>query len=142
MRKTFYKADLARKEKDYEHNLLERFSVVLPSSVKVTIIADRGFSNVCLLEKMANLGFSHVVRLRKNLIVKMQDGTKCDTQEVGISWSILPILGNRHDGPGQTSRQSYCSQIIRHARAIDTRPKRRYIYSDISGRHVCSTIFD
>ena len=58
-----------------EDTLLERFRGLVPESVRVTVVADRGFCDTALYEHLVRLGFDYVIRFRSNILVESVDGT-------------------------------------------------------------------
>ena len=60
----------------YEYLALERLREVLPTGVKATILADRGFGDHKFYEKCRTLGFDFVVRFREIITVKSADGER------------------------------------------------------------------
>lgn len=60
----------------YEYLVLERLREVLPTDVKATILADRGFGDHKLYEKCRTLGFDYVVRFREIIAVTSAEGEK------------------------------------------------------------------
>ena len=54
--------------KRYEKELLERLWEVMPSGVKVTVVADRGFGDCKLFKALTQeLGFEYVIRIRGDI---------------------------------------------------------------------------
>lgn len=71
---TVTKSDLANWRNQHEDDLLLRFREVLPHSVKVTILADRGFGDRKLYEFLDELGFNYVIRFRGSIFVTDEHG--------------------------------------------------------------------
>jgi hypothetical protein len=69
------KDELKNARNDYEDACLRRLAEVLPDSVRVTLLADRGFADTKLLDFLADLGFDYVIRLKGNTTVRAADGT-------------------------------------------------------------------
>ena len=69
------KDELKNARNDYEDACLRRLAAVLPDSVRVTILADRGFADTKLFDFLADLGFDYVIRLKGNTRVGAVDGT-------------------------------------------------------------------
>jgi hypothetical protein len=69
------KDELKKARNDYEDACLRRLAEVLPDSVRVTILADRGFADTKLLDFLTDLGFDYVIRLKGNTTVSAADGT-------------------------------------------------------------------
>src|SRR5687767_14702543 len=75
------KDELKNARNDYEDACLRRLAAVLPDSVRVTILADRGFADTKLFDFLAELGFDYVIRLKGNTRVGAADGTVRPAQE-------------------------------------------------------------
>ena len=72
MLKTVLKSELKDRRNEHEDALLERFREVLSTTVKVTVLADRGFGDQALHELLKDqLGFDFIVRFRG--VVKVAD---------------------------------------------------------------------
>jgi len=69
------KDELKNARNDYEDAGLRRLAEVLPDSVRVTLLADRGFADTKLFDFLADLGFAYVIRLKGNTKVSAADGT-------------------------------------------------------------------
>lgn len=84
--KTVNKRELKNKRNDIEDELLHRFKEVLPTDVKVTVLADRGFGDIKLYDYLRQqLGFDFVIRFRGNIIVTDTKGESRTAQEwVGV----------------------------------------------------------
>ena len=64
------KDELKNARNDYEDACLRRLAEVLPDSVRVTLLADRGFADTKLFDFLADLGFDYVIRLKGNTTVR------------------------------------------------------------------------
>ena len=73
---TVMKDDLKNKRNAYEDAGLKRLSEVLPTGVKVTILADRGFGDTKLFGYLGTLGFDYVIRFRGNTHVTATTGQR------------------------------------------------------------------
>lgn len=73
--KSVEKETLTNKRNDYEDELLNQLKENLPSDMKVTILADRGFADTKLMELLGKLGFDYVIRIKKNFYVQTKEGT-------------------------------------------------------------------
>ena len=71
---TVDKDELKDQRNDFEDLCLTRLKAILPEGVAVTILADRGFGDVKLLEFLESLGFGYVIRFRGNVHVTAADG--------------------------------------------------------------------
>jgi len=73
--KTVMKSELKGWRNEHEDVLLERFREVLPSGVKATVLADRGFGDQALYELLKDqLGLDFVVRFRGIVKVTSAEG--------------------------------------------------------------------
>ena len=80
--KTVYKSKLKNKRNEYEDELLCRLHELVPSDVKVTVLADRGFGDTKLFEFLKNeLGFHFAIRIRGNIHVTDSKGEKRKAEE-------------------------------------------------------------
>jgi len=68
------KARLKGRRASYEAAVLLRLHEVLPSDVKVTLLADRGFGDQHLYAFLKDLGFDFVIRFRGDVMVQSRDG--------------------------------------------------------------------
>jgi hypothetical protein len=67
-------ATLKGRQSEYEDTVLTRFHEVLPPSVTVTLLADRGFGDQQLYALLTDLGFRFVIRFRGNIQVRSATG--------------------------------------------------------------------
>lgn len=67
--KTHRKSDLAGNRNDWEDELLSYLRELIPTSVSVTILADRGFGDHKLYELLDQIGFHYVIRFREAIVV-------------------------------------------------------------------------
>lgn len=67
--KTFSKKTLKNNRNNYEDELLVQLRSLIPENIKVTILADRGFCDIRLLEFLRELNFHYAIRIRSNIIV-------------------------------------------------------------------------
>ena len=66
---------LKGRRNEYEDSVLRRLREALPEGVSVTVVADRGFFDVELLEVLRDCwGFGYVVRMRGNIQVESASG--------------------------------------------------------------------
>lgn len=73
--KTVVKSKLKGWRNEHEDKLLERFSEVLPTGAKTTVLADRGFGDQALYELLKDqLGLDFVVRFRGVVTVASAEG--------------------------------------------------------------------
>jgi hypothetical protein len=75
MWKTVEKATLKDRRNDHEDDLLVRFQKVVPEGMKVTVVADRGFSDQKLYRFISEeLGFDYIIRFRGVVHVTTAEG--------------------------------------------------------------------
>ena len=67
--RTIYKRALESRRSEHERELLTLFRDALPSGVKVTVLADRGFGSRKLYADLQELGFDFVIRFRGRIKV-------------------------------------------------------------------------
>lgn len=67
--KTIDKSTLKDRRNAYEDECLLKLHTLIPSDVKVTILADRGFCDTQLFKYLESLKFHFVIRIRKNIEV-------------------------------------------------------------------------
>lgn len=95
--KTVKKSELKGKRNQHEDELLLRLGDVVPDSVKVTVVADRGFGDqklFALLEEV--LGFEYIIRLRSVIHVTSAKGETRKAKEwVGKGGRMRVLRGAR-----------------------------------------------
>lgn len=74
--KTLHKSDLKDRRTAAELRLIEQLRDWLPSSTKVTVLADRGFGYRQLYDHIQRLGFDYVIRFRQGILVETQQGER------------------------------------------------------------------
>ncbi len=73
---------------------LARLKEALPEGVRATILADRGFADVRLMEFLGELGFDYVIRFRADTFVSAADGeTRKAAQWVGVGGRARKLTG-------------------------------------------------
>ena len=99
---------------EYEDSVLRRLHEVLPEGVAVTVIADRGFFDVELLEVLRDCwGFGYVVRMRGNIQVESAGGeTRSAAEWVGAGGCARlgreDLLGSERDRRRVLGRECQC----------------------------------
>jgi hypothetical protein len=63
--KTVQKSALKNRRNDYEAEVIERLHEILPETVNVTLLADRGFGDQKLFAYLEMLGWSYAIRFRQ-----------------------------------------------------------------------------
>lgn len=75
--KTYTKKTLKNNRNNHEDELLLRLRDIIPEDVKVTILADRGFCDIKLMDFLKNeLKFDYNIRIRSNIIVFNEKGER------------------------------------------------------------------
>lgn len=68
--RTVAKNTLANKRNQYEDEILDQLHGYMPTGVKVTILADRGFGDQLRYMYIAELGWDYVIRFRQGILVE------------------------------------------------------------------------
>lgn len=113
--KTVRSADLKNRRNDYEDELLQRLHDALPRTVRVTILADRGFGDQKLYAVLRHLGFDFVIRFRGCIYVTSAAGERRKAQE----W--LHPNGRLRElrGVGVTAEEAPVERVVMvHARGM------------------------
>jgi hypothetical protein len=93
---TVYKAELTGRMHEFEDACLYRLKEALPEGIHVTIIADRGFADIRLMEFLTTLGMDYVIRIRGNTNVTSADGeTKLGAEWAGKTARPKKLAGAR-----------------------------------------------
>jgi len=75
--KTLTRSALKGQRNDHEDDLLSLFARLVPSNVRVTVVADRGFSDSKLYPFLnETLGFDYIIRFRAVVHVEAEDGVR------------------------------------------------------------------
>jgi hypothetical protein len=75
--KTVTRSQLKDQRNDHEDDLLVGFAAVVPKHVRVTVVADRGFSDSKLYNFLTGeLGFDYIIRFRGNMYVEDAAGER------------------------------------------------------------------
>jgi hypothetical protein len=73
---TVHKSVLKGMRNEVEDAVLRRLREVLPSGVRMTVLANRGFADQNLYALLTQLGFDYVVRFRKGIAVTSAEGER------------------------------------------------------------------
>lgn len=80
--KTIDKKRLKYNKARYEDQMLSRFKEVLPSDVKITLVADRGFAAKDFFSFLENeLKFNYIIRIKSNTTITDSKGTSKKASE-------------------------------------------------------------
>ena len=93
MWKTVEKATLKDRRNDHEDELLVRFKAVVPDGVRVTVVADRGFSDQKLYRFISEtLGFDYIIRFRGVVHVTTAEGTHEQARDLVRAGGRMRVL--------------------------------------------------
>lgn len=67
--KTVKKSDLTNRRNEHEDKLLERLREIVPRTVRITVLADRGFGDQKLYVYCKELGLDYIIRFRECILV-------------------------------------------------------------------------
>jgi hypothetical protein len=70
--KTYLKSTLKGHRNDYEDDILNLLKACLPVGIRVTVLADRGFSDVAFYAFIRSLGFDLVIRFKANTLMTVK----------------------------------------------------------------------
>ena len=88
--KTVESAQLKDRRNDYEDEVLVALSHVIPTDLRVTVLADRGFGDVALYDLCDELGYEYVIRFRGCIYVRTADGRRLRASElVAASYNFV-----------------------------------------------------
>jgi hypothetical protein len=74
--KSYDDTELKGRRVRYEKAILSQLKTIVPSSTKVIVLADRGFSNTMFFKFIeGDLGWDYVIRIKNNMYVYAKDGT-------------------------------------------------------------------
>ena len=76
MWRTVQASTLKGNQRRYEEELLRALRHAMPRGVKVTVVADRGFGNVPMIQCLEALGFEYVLRIRGDFYVTNAKGER------------------------------------------------------------------
>ena len=80
--KTVDKSSLKHNRARYEDQILSRLKDIIPSHVKVTVLADRGFADQQFFKFITSLNFFYIIRTRGNIYVT----DKNNVTQPGKAW--------------------------------------------------------
>ena len=74
--KTMPKSSLKNNRARYEDQILSRLKEIIPNTIKVTVLADRGFSDQKFLKFIGEeLGFFYIIRMKSSVNITDKNGT-------------------------------------------------------------------
>jgi hypothetical protein len=104
-----WKDELKNQRNAYEDTCLRRLSELVPPGCRVTILADRGFSDQKLFAFLDKVGFGYVIRFRGNTYVTAADGqSKLAPEWVGKSGRARKPRDARVTAKGQPVAAVVC----------------------------------
>ena len=97
MWRTVEASELKGKRNDHEDALLRRLWEVVGGRTRVTVLADRGFADCCLLEFLEELGFGYVIRLCGGYLVT----SASEEKRKAADWAAPGADAARRGGDGR-----------------------------------------
>lgn len=99
---TMQKSTLKGLRNDAEDSVILRLRELIPQSMKVTLLADRGFADQKLYTLLEQVGFSYVVRFRKIITVTSAQGeSRCAAEWVPKAGQMRLLKGARVTAKGK-----------------------------------------
>jgi hypothetical protein len=109
--KTVTHSELKDQRNAHEDELLGLFADVLPPGVRVTVVADRGFSDIKLYRFLKELGFEYIIRFRGVVFVESADGERRKAKDwLGAGGRMRVLRGTRVTAEGQPVPIVVCVQ--------------------------------
>jgi hypothetical protein len=109
--KTVTHSELKGQRHAHEDELLGLLTDVLPQGVRVTVVADRGFSDIKLYRFLKELGFEYIIRFRSVVYVEAADGERRKARDwLGVGGRMRVLRGARVTAEGQPVPMVVCVQ--------------------------------
>jgi Transposase DDE domain len=109
--KTVTRSALKDQRNAHEDELLGLFADVLPQGVRVTVVADRGFSDIKLYRFLQELGFEYIIRFRGVVFVESAEGERRKARDwLGAGGRMRVLRGVRVTAEGQPVPLVVCVQ--------------------------------
>lgn len=109
--KTVTRSALKDQRNAHEDDLLGLFADVLPQGVGVTVVADRGFSDIKLYRFLQELGFEYIIRFRGVVFVESAEGERRKARDwLGAGGRMRVLRGARVTAEGQPVPMVVCVQ--------------------------------
>jgi Transposase DDE domain len=109
--KTVTRSALKDQRNAHEDELLGLFADVLPQGVRVTVVADRGFSDIKLYRFLQELGFEYIIRFRGVVFVESAEGERRKARDwLGAGGRMRVLRGARVTAEGQPVPMVVCVQ--------------------------------
>ncbi len=109
---TVDKSTLKNRRNSYEDRVLRRLAEVVPTGIRVCIVADRGFGDQKLYQMLTEeLKFDYAIRFRGNIMVTAVDGeARMAAEWVGKGGRARTLRGARVTGSGYPVGTVVCVQ--------------------------------
>jgi hypothetical protein len=112
--KTVTRSELKDQRNAHEDELLGLLADALPEGVRVTVVADRGFSDIKLYRFLKKLGFEYIIRFRGVVYVASADGERRKAKDwLGAGGQMRVLRGARVTAEGQPVPMVVCVQQTR-----------------------------
>jgi hypothetical protein len=109
--KTVTRSALKDQRNAHEDDLLGLFADVLPQGVGVTVVADRGFSDIKLYRFLQELGFEYIIRFRGVVFVESAEGERRKARDwLGAGGRMRVLRGARVTAESQPVPMVVCVQ--------------------------------
>jgi Transposase DDE domain len=109
--KTVTHSELKDQRHAHEDELLGLLTDVLPTGVRVTVVADRGFSDIKLYRLLQELGVDYIIRFRHVVYVESAAGERCKAKDwLGAGGRMRVLRGARVTAEGQPVPMVVCVQ--------------------------------
>jgi Transposase DDE domain len=109
--KTVTRSALKDQRNAHEDELLGLFADVLPQGVRVTVVADRGFSDIKLYRFLQELGFEYIIRFRGVVFVESAEGERRKARDwLGAGGRMRVLRGARVTAESQPVPMVVCVQ--------------------------------
>ena len=109
--KTVTHSELKDQRHAHEDALLGLLTDVLPKGVRVTVVADRGFSDIKLYRVLKELGVEDIIRFRRVVYVESADGERRKAKDwLGAGGRLRVLRGARVTAEGQPVPMVVCVQ--------------------------------
>jgi hypothetical protein len=112
--KTVRKSTMAGNRNSYEVDLLDVLGQALPTEVRVTVLADRGFGDQKLYEHLAFIGWDYVIRFRECILVTCNGETKPAAEWVPPSGHAKILKGAAVTG----DKTAVPAVVVKHAKGM------------------------
>ena len=109
--KTVTHSELKDQRHAHEDELLGLLTDVLPKGVRVTVVADRGCSDIKLYRFLKELGVEDIIRFRRVVYVESADGERRKAKDwLGAGGRLRVLRGARVTAEGQPVPMVVCVQ--------------------------------